>query len=174
MVGLAASRVGPDQRGKAIFWGIAGAVLLRLMFAGFITQIFSIVGLTLAGGLLLLWACWKMYRDLRGRHVGFHAGKEPPGPPMSLSRAVVQMVVADVSMSLDNVLAVAGAARDSILVLIVGLTVSVSLMAVASNLVVRLLGRFPWIAWLGLAIVVAVALDMVWRGLHELEPRLLR
>jgi YjbE family integral membrane protein len=169
IVGLAASRVTPALRSKAIFWGLAGATALRLSFAVFVTQIVTIIGLTLAGGLLLLWVCWKTFRELRAdgaRHSAMPAGST------GLWRAVMRMVVADVSMSLDNVLAIAGAARDSWVVLAVGVVVSVTLMAMAANFVATLLTRFPWIAWIGLLIVVYVALDMIWRGFFQIEPHL--
>jgi YjbE family integral membrane protein len=171
VVGLAASRVPPQTRRQAIVWGISGAVALRLLFAGLVSELFSIIGLTLAGGLLLLWVCWKMFRELRGpaHPNGFSAS----APSAALWRAVARMVVADVSMSLDNVLAIAGAARGSLLVLAIGLIVSLSLMATASTLLAKLLGRVPWIAWVGLLIVVFVAFDMIWRGLYEIEPHLM-
>jgi YjbE family integral membrane protein len=143
-----------------------------LLFAGLVSELFSIIGLTLAGGLLLLWVCWKMFRELRGPP--HHDGLSPPGPSAALWRAVARMVVADVSMSLDNVLAIAGAARGSLVVLGIGLIVSVSLMATASTLLAKLLERLPWIAWLGLLIVVFVAFDMIWRGLYEIDPHLMR
>ncbi len=172
IVGLAASRVAPQLRAKAIFWGLTGAIALRLAFAGFVTQIISVIGLTLAGGLLLLWVCWKMFRELRGIEAS-HRPMKPADAAGGLWRAVTHMIVADVSMSLDNVLAVAGAARDNIAVLIIGIAVSVTLMAIASNVVARLLSRFPWIAWIGLLVVIYVAFDMIWRGLFELGVHLL-
>jgi len=171
VVGLAASRVPPQIRRRAIVWGISGAVALRLLFAGLVSALFSIIGLTLAGGLLLLWVCWKMFRELRGpAHRNGHCAS---APPVALWRAVARMVVADVSMSLDNVLAIAGAARGSFVVLGIGLIVSVSLMATASTLLAKLLERMPWIAWLGLLIVVFVACDMIWRGAYEIDPHLM-
>jgi len=172
VVGLAASRVPPQIRRRAIVWGISGAVLLRLLFAGLVSELFSIIGLTLAGGLLLLWVCWKMFRELRGP--AQHNALSASAPSAALWRAVVRMVVADVSMSLDNVLAIAGAARGSLVVLAIGLIVSVSLMATASTLLAKLLERLPWIAWLGLLIVVFVAFDMIWRGLYEIDPHLMQ
>lgn len=171
VVSLAASRVPPQTRRQAIIWGISGAVGLRLLFAATMSELFSIIGLTLAGGLLLLWVCWKMFRELRG--IPHRDGVAPPDPSAAMWRAVVRMVIADISMSLDNVLAIAGAARDSFLVLAVGLIVSVSLMATASTLLAKLLARLPWIAWLGLLIVVFVAFDMIWRGVYEITPHLL-
>ena len=166
VVGLAASRVPPRIRRQAIIWGISGAVALRLVFAGVVTELFSIIGLTFAGGLLLLWVCWKIFREL---HDQVHQ-LAPPESSEALWRAVVRMVVADVSMSLDNVLAIAGAAHGSLVVLAIGLIVSVSLMATASTLLAKVLERFPWIAWLGLSIVALVALEMIWRGIREISP----
>jgi YjbE family integral membrane protein len=170
IVGLAASRVPPQTRRQAIVWGISGAIVLRLLFAAVVSELFSIIGLTLAGGLLLLWVCWKTFRELRGPP---HQNGVPASAPSgALWRAVVRMVVADVSMSLDNVLAIAGAARDSFVVLTIGLIVSVTLMATASTLLAKLLARLPWVAWLGLLIVVFVAFDMIWRGVYEIKPHL--
>jgi YjbE family integral membrane protein len=173
VVGLAASRVAPALRSKVIFWGIAGAVVLRVLFAAVTMQLLAIIGLTLAGGILLLWVCWKMYRELahepRPASVGAAAvgqGEETAGA-MGFWAALTQIIIADVSMSLDNVLAVAGAAKGHTWVLIVGLAVAVTLMAVAASYIARLLARFPWIAWVGLLIILYVALDMMWRGSHE-------
>jgi YjbE family integral membrane protein len=135
-----------------------------------VSELFSIIDLTLAGGLLLLWVCWKMFRELRGMSDG--DGLAPLDPSAAMWRAIGRMVIADISMSLDNVLAIAGAARDSFLVLAVGLIVSVSLMATASTLLAKLLARLPWVAWLGLLIVVFVAFDMIWRGVYQITPHL--
>lgn len=169
IVGLAASRVAEDQRAKVIFWGIAGAVILRVMFAAVATTLLAIVGLTLAGGLLLLWVCWKMYWEVTHRgaqhHTASAAGAE--GPPMSFGAAVTQIVVADVSMSLDNVLAVAGAAKGSPSVLVIGLAIAIVLMAVAANFIASLLARYPWITWIGLLVIVWVAFDMIFDGSRE-------
>jgi YjbE family integral membrane protein len=170
VVGLAASRVAPELRAKVIFWGIAGAVVLRLAFAAVTVQLLAIVGLTLAGGILLLWVCWKMYRELR------HAPKPAAAGAQAVSNAdgrlgfwsaITQIIIADVSMSLDNVLAVAGAAKGHTWVLVVGLAVAVVLMAVAATYIASVLARFPWITWIGLAIILYVAVDMMWRGSLE-------
>ena len=166
VVGLAASRVPAEQRARVILWGVVGAVATRIVFALITLQLLAIVGLVLAGGILLLWVCWKMYRDLRGQ--GGHAGAEAADrKPLSVSSAIMSIVIADVSMSLDNVLAVAGAAREHWEVLIGGLILSIALMAVASSLIAKLLASKPWISWIGLAIVLYVALDMIWRGAHQ-------
>jgi YjbE family integral membrane protein len=179
VVGLAASRVRPELRAKVIFWGIAGAVVLRILFAAITTELLAIVGLTFAGGILLLWVCWKMYREIRSGSI-HHSGEgkphavgaavAPDAPtPMSFWTAVVQILIADVSMSLDNVLAVAGAAKGHIWILAVGLLLSIALMAIAASLIARLLARYHWITWIGLAIILFVAVDMIWRGSVELQ-----
>jgi len=173
VVGMAASRVAPDLRARVIFWGIVGAVLLRIGFAAITVQLMAIVGLTLAGGILLLWVCWKMYRELRHTPHAASAGAAVSGSDAETGKelgfwgAIVQIIVADVSMSLDNVLAVAGAAKGHTGVLVIGLAIAVVLMAVAASFIAKLLARFPWITWLGLAIVLYVALDMMWRGSLE-------
>ena len=171
IVGLAASRVAPEIRARVIFWGMAGAVILRIAFAAVTVQLLAIVGLTLAGGILLLWVCWKMYRELARKPHAAHgdATGERAGAlaPMSFRAAVTQIVLADLSMSLDNVLAVAGAAKGSRLVLVIGLGVAIVLMAIAANFIANMLGRYPWITWIGLLIIVWVALDMIFDGSRE-------
>jgi YjbE family integral membrane protein len=176
IVGLAASRVAPELRARVIFWGIAGAVVLRILFAAITTQLLAIVGLTLAGGILLLWVCWKMYREIGNMHNdaaphSLGAAVADSGAPeartMSFWAALTQIIIADVSMSLDNVLAVAGVAKGQTWVLVVGLAIAVVLMAVAANFIARLLGKYPWITWVGLAVIVYVAADMIWTGSHE-------
>jgi len=174
IVGLAASQVAPHMRAKVIFWGIAGAVVLRIAFAAVTTQLLAIVGLTLAGGLLLLFVCWKMYRQITESNghsleeIDARATSEGSAVrQMSFAAAVTQIVIADVSMSLDNVLAVAGAAKGSPLVLVIGLAVAIVLMAVASHFIANLLVKYPWITWVGLLIILYVALDMIYAGGHE-------
>lgn len=170
IVGLAASRVAEEQRRAVIFWGITGAVVLRVLFAGVATNLLAIVGLTLAGGILLLWVCWKMYRELthkRGGHDAHAVAAGASGEKMSFGAAVMQITIADVSMSLDNVLAVAGAAKGDLTVLVVGLAIGVVLMAVAASYIAGLLARYPWIAWIGLLVIVYVALDMIFDGSRE-------
>ena len=174
IVGLAASRVAPELRGRVIFWGIAGAVVLRIAFAAVATTLLAIIGLTLAGGLLLLWVCWKMYWELahaRHKRVGakgmMPATGETAQHPMSFSAAVTQIVVADVSMSLDNVLAVAGAAKGDPVILAVGLGIAIVLMALAANAIANLLARYAWIAWIGWLVILYVALDMAFAGSRE-------
>ncbi len=175
VVGLAASRVRPEIRNSVIFWGIAGAVVLRILFASVTNQLLAIVGLTLAGGILLLWVCWKMYRQIiDGEERDINAiehdleAKGTAGPAVGFGAAVTQIIIADVSMSLDNVLAVAGAAKGEPLVLILGLAIAVVLMAVAAHFIAKLLVRYPSITWIGLLIILYVALDMIYRGSHEI------
>jgi len=173
VVGMAAAGVPVDQRRRVIFWGIGAAILLRIFIALITTQLLAIIGLTLAGGVLLLWVCWKMFRELRSHGQDEVAPDEAlaaaakQGQTKSFGTAVWQILVADVSMSLDNVLAVAGAAKDHPVVLIIGLLLSVVLMGVAANMVAHLLHKHRWIGWIGLAIITYVALDMIWRGSEE-------
>ncbi len=174
VVGLAASRVRPEIRNRVIFWGIAGAVILRILFASVTMTLLAIVGLTLAGGILLLWVCWKMYRQIvAGDEHDIDAidhslkNGDIAGPAIGFGAAVTQIVIADVSMSLDNVLAVAGAAKGEPLVLVLGLGIAIVLMAVAAHFIAKLLVKYPWITWVGLLIIFYVALDMIYRGSHE-------
>lgn len=166
IVGLAASRVAPEMRTKVIFWGIAAAVFLRIFFAAITIQLLAVIGLTLAGGLLLLFVCWKMYRQITTGNDLAQAAAAPE-KPMGFWSAVGLITLADVSMSLDNVLAVAGAAKGSTLVLVIGLAVAIILMAVASRMIAGLLVKHPWITWIGLFIILWVALDMIYDGSHE-------
>ncbi|MGQ0673757.1 MAG: YjbE family putative metal transport protein [Hyphomicrobium sp.] len=174
VVGLAASRVAPENRARVIFWGIAAAVIMRIAFAAVTTQLLQIVGLTLAGGLLLLWVCWKMYRQLTDGNghaalgeAGSASAAASPVVQMSFGAAVFQIALADISMSLDNVLAVAGVAKGEPLVLVIGLAIAIILMAVASHYIAGLLVKYPWISWIGLLIIVFVAVDMIYTGSHE-------
>jgi YjbE family integral membrane protein len=175
VVGLAASRVAPELRARVIFWGIAAAVVLRILFAAMTVQLLAIIGLTLAGGILLLWVCWKMYRELthepRAMALGAAAvdvdDRAAAVGTLGFWGAVTQITIADVSMSLDNVLAVAGAAKGHTWVLVTGLAVAVVLMAVAATYIAKLLARFPWISWVGLLMILYVALEMMWRGSLE-------
>jgi len=161
VIGLAAARVPPKLRKKVIFWGLAAAVLLRIAMAAIAVKLLAVIGLTLAGGILLLWVCWRMWRDIAGTK---HHDAPKIDAGASARRAILQILVADISMSLDNVLAVAGAARDHLDVLIIGLLMSVALMGAAATYIAKLLERFRWIAYIGLAIVLYVAVSMVWHG----------
>ncbi|MCC7254153.1 YjbE family putative metal transport protein [Hyphomicrobium sp.] len=178
VVGMAASRVAPQLRAKVIFWGIAGAVILRVLFSGVAVQLLQIIGLTLAGGLLLLFVAWKMYRQLvdGSEHsideveANVASTARHPGE-VSFWSALWTIILADVSMSLDNVLAVAGVAQgaqEPLPVLIIGLGLAIILMAVASTYIARLLAKYPWIAWIGLLIILWVALDMIYTDSHKI------
>ena len=174
VVGMAAARVDPRLRAKVIFWGVGGAVVLRIAFALVATQLLAIVGLLLAGGILLLWVCWKMYRDIKAASHAMepaYAGGVPGGAEdaknITFSAALIQIVIADASMSLDNVLAVAGAAKGDMTVLVIGLVVAVAFMGFMSHYIARLLTKHAWISWIGLAIILYVAADMIWAGSHQ-------
>jgi YjbE family integral membrane protein len=178
VVGALAAGLPLDQRKRVIAIGVMAALVLRVIFALAVTWLLGIVGLVLAGGLLLLWVAWRMYRDLR--HTGESSGSpevegdEHSGlkPARSFASAAWAVAVADVSMSLDNVLAVAGAAREHPGILIVGLLVAVALMGVAANIIAHYIERFRWIAWIGLAVIVYVAVKMIWEGWHDVVPHL--
>ena len=164
IIGLAAAGLAPRLKRKAIFYGIVGATVLRILFASITFQLLSIIGLLLAGGILLLWVAYKMWREIRA---GLTEQPEAVAQGKTLRSAITTIVVADVSMSLDNVLAVAGAARDHAGMLVFGLVLSIALMACAASLVANLLEKYRWLAYAGLAVVGYVAVDMVWRGAHE-------
>jgi YjbE family integral membrane protein len=182
VIGLAAAGLPAHQRSKAILIGIGAATVLRIGFAAVTTQLLQLVGLLLAGGILLLWVCWKMWRELRAQHAA--AGSEEAfdvdvnpdgtavvrGPRKTLSQATWQIIIADVSMSLDNVLAVAGAAREHPFILVFGLVLSIALMGIAANFIARLLQNHRWIAYVGLAVILYVALEMIYRGWYEVLP----
>ncbi len=179
IVGALAAGLPPDQRRKVIVVGILAALLLRIVFAVAILyglESFKQYGLVLAGGLLLLWVAWKMYRELRplGADGGSPEiqGDERSGirPARSFASAAWAVAVADVSMSLDNVLAVAGAAREHPGIMVIGLILSVALMGIAANIIARYIERFRWLAWIGLAIIVYVAGRMIWEGWHDVQP----
>lgn len=163
VVGLAVAGLPPEQKRRAILLGVGGATVIRIALAAVTLELLAIVGLTLAGGLLLLWVCWRMYRELSRPHAAHAAG----APRRTLGRAMVQIILADLSMSLDNVLAVAGAAHEHPWVLVAGLAISVVLMGAAAGLIASLLERYRWIAWIGLLIVVYVAFKMIWEGSHQ-------
>jgi len=173
VIGLAAAGLPEGQRGRAILIGIGAATLLRILFAVVATQIMQIVGLLLAGGILLLWVCWKMWRELRESAKASAAdaatgGMDAKGMPRkTLFQAATQIILADVSMSLDNVLAVAGAAREQPVILIFGLLLSIGLMGAAASFIARLLQDDRWIAYDGLLVILYVAIDMTVRGFAE-------
>ena len=184
VIGLAAAGLPKEQRAKAILIGIIAATVLRIGFAAATTQLLQIVGLLLAGGLLLLWVCWKMWRELRHSAAEEAQGMEAltgsdmdrdgavagKAPRKTFAQAAWQIVIADVSMSLDNVLAVAGAAREHPGVLVFGLALSVALMGIAASFIARILQKHRWIAYVGLVIILYVAGEMIYRGVLELMP----
>jgi YjbE family integral membrane protein len=186
VVGMAAAGTPVAIRHKAIFYGISGAVALRVVLSLLAVQFLAVVGLLLAGGILLLWVCWKLYREIR-ESTAEHAGTETLVADMdggaeaetvvestkTLGEAMWQILVADASMSLDNVLAVAGAARDHPWIMAAGLVLSIALMALAATFIARLLDRYRWLAWVGLFVILYVALRMVWDGGWEVEEAIL-
>jgi YjbE family integral membrane protein len=178
VVGLVAAGLPREQRAKVILTGIIAATVLRVCFAVVTTQLLQIIGLTLAGGLLLLWVTWKLWREIRAQKshakakaaakaaeggAAAHAD-DPIGPAKSMRQAVIQIVLADISMSLDNVLAVAGISLEHTWVLVFGLVLSVALMGLAAALIAGLLKRFPWVSYIGLAIIFYVAVKMIYSG----------
>ena len=182
VIGLAAAGLPDKQRKRAILIGIVTATVLRIGCAIIATQLLQVLGLLLAGGILLLWVCWKMWRELHVTPQDQQGGGELPDETSvggrttadgslrrtTFSQATLRIVVADISMSLDNVLAIAGAAREHPVVLAFGLLLSITLMGVAANLIARLLQKHRWIAYLGLAIILYVACEMIYRGALEL------
>ena len=181
VVGALAAGLPADQRRKVIFIGIAAALVLRVIFALMVTQLMQVIGLIFAGGILLLWVCWKMWRELR--HDGIAGGGSPEvdgdenaglKPAKSFAAAAWAVAVADVSMSLDNVLAVAGAAREHPGILIVGLLLSVALMGVAANFIARYIERYRWIAYVGLIVIVYVAGRMIYEGVVDPDVGLMK
>jgi YjbE family integral membrane protein len=191
-VGLAAAGLPPAERRKAIIFGLAGAVVMLIGFALVAVQMLKIIGLLLAGGILLLWVSWKIFQDLRAGHAEEQAvgeaaldciddeGSGTAGaatsattgkPSKTFRAAMVQILVADLSMSLDNVLAVAGAAREHPGVLVFGLLLSIILVGLAATWIAHLLQRFKWIGYIGLAIVLVVSVRMIWEGHRQVVVR---
>ena len=185
VIGLAAAGLPKEMRAKAILMGVVAATVLRIVFALGTSWLLTVTGLLLAGGILLLWVCWKMWRELRhggqadeergaeaisGMDLNADGSVASGGTTKTFRQAATQIVIADVSMSLDNVLAVAGAAKDHPWVLIFGLILSIALMGLAASYIARLLHKHRWIAYVGLAIILYVALEMIWRGWNEVAP----
>ena len=172
IIGMAAAGLPPELRKKAIFWGIIGATVLRIFFAVIVVQLLAIIGIKVVGGLLLLWVCWRMWQEIRAgvtvedmeRQADEKAQK---GPPKTMRMAMINIIVADATMSLDNVLAVAGAARDHLEMLIFGLVLSIALMALTANFIAKLLEKHSWLGYLGLVIIAYVAVQMLWQGSAE-------
>jgi YjbE family integral membrane protein len=165
VIGMAVAGLPPAQQRRAVLIGVSFAVVVRVAMAFLALRLLAIVGLTLAGGLLLLWVCWKMYRELRRRPK--HGADGPPALAKTPMQAAIQIALADIAMSLDNVLAVAGAAHDHPYVLALGLLLSVALMGVAASLIATQLEKHRWIAWIGLAVVLFVSLRMINEGAHK-------
>jgi YjbE family integral membrane protein len=177
VIGLAAAGLPREKRGKIIFWGILAATVMRIGFALITVQLLQIIGLLFAGGLLLLWVCWKMWQELKHSSDGQEALLDEDlnrdgaiggaRQTKTAGQAIIQIMLADISMSLDNVLAVAGAAHEHPVILGFGLMLSVALMGIAATYIARLLDRHRWIAYIGLAIILFVALRMIFDGGHE-------
>jgi YjbE family integral membrane protein len=169
VIGMAAARLSREVRHKVIFWGLAAAVVLRVFLATVTVELFAFIPLRVVGGILLLWVAWRLYRDVA--HSNASSGAERGSARLTdsegriiMRRAVAQIAIADISMSLDNVLAVAGVAIHHVWVLAVGLVLSIGMMGVAANLVAKLLNRHPWISYAGVFINLYLAIDMIWRG----------
>jgi len=176
VVGALAAGLSQKDQKKVIFIGIAAALVLRIIFALIATQLLQIIGLLLAGGILLLWVAWKMYRELFPAKPHEVQGDdefprdEGVKSPKSFVQAAWAVALADVSMSLDNVLAVAGASHEHPWVMVFGLVLSVALMGVAAGFIARVIDRYRWVAFIGLAVIVYVALKMIWEGWHQVAP----
>ena len=176
IVGVAAAGLPPNLRRRAIIYGIAAAAIIRIICAVFVVQLLNIIGLLLVGGLLLAWVCWRMWRELRDVEAGDDEESDSAlirAAPTTMFAAMVNIIVADVTMSLDNVLAVAGAARDNVALLVFGLVLSVALMGAVANYVATLIQTHKWIAYVGLAVIVYVAGNMIWRGAEEIQTEVL-
>lgn len=187
VIGMVAARVAPNNRHKVILWGMVAAVLLRILLSLFAVRLLAILGLSLAGGIILLWVAWRLYRDIReereekaalaviaaDRAEGSGHSHEVAATAVPLGRAVFQIAVADISMSIDNVLAIAGAANKNIPVLVIGLILSIALMGVAATYIAKLLQRYPTLSYVGVILIVYVGLQMIWDGSADL-PHIFR
>lgn len=183
VIGMVAARVSTENRRKVILWGMVAAVVLRILLALVAVDLLDILGLTLAGGCLLLWVAWRLYRDIREQSAekagaDIVCGEGEPGLAITttavpLARAIRQIAIADISMSLDNVLAIAGAANQNIPVLVIGLVVSIALMGAAAGYIAKLLQRYPALSYVGLALILYVAGEMLWEGKDDL-PEIVR
>ncbi len=175
IMGTLASGLPDKDRRRVLMFGVGMALVFLIAFALMATWLLKVTGLLLAGGLLLLWVAYNMYRELRPVRVVIADDPDTPmveGPPATKTflQAAIQVTLADLSMSLDNVLAVAAAAREHPTVLFFGLAFSVTLMGLAANLVAKLVQKYHWIAWIGLVVILYVALNMVWEGSHQVAP----
>src|SRR5437868_14439848 len=178
VVGALAAGLPADQRKKVIMIGVSAALVLRIAYALVVSQLLQVVGLVLAGGILLLWVAWRMYREIRHKDESAGSdevrGDEHSGlrPAKTFASAAWGVALADVSMSLDNVLAVAGAAREHPYVLVCGLVLSVLLMGAAANMIARYIDRYRWIAWVGLLVILWVATKMIFDGARNVAPHI--
>jgi YjbE family integral membrane protein len=174
VIGMVAARSEPSRRSQVILWGMAAAVIMRVIFALFAVTLLEILGLLFLGGVVLLWVAWRLYCDIRehkpdGATDGTAAGAtEVAHSYIPFRRAIGQIAVADLSMSIDNVLAIAGAANENLAVLVIGLVVSIAMMGVAANFIARLLQRFPMLAYVGVVLILYVAAEMIWEGAADL------
>jgi YjbE family integral membrane protein len=186
VIGMVAARVRIEERNKVIMWGMVAAVVLRLLLALVAVDLLKVLGLTLAGGILLLWVSWRLYRDIReqsqekaglatmaARKEGSAQAAGTAGVAVPLRRAIFQIAVADISMSVDNVLAIAGAASQHVAVLVIGLVLSIALMGVAATYVAKLLQRYPALSYIGVLLIVYVAAEMIWDGADDV-PEILQ
>ena len=187
VIGMVAARVAQANRHKVILWGMVAAVVLRIVLSIFAVELLNVIGLSLAGGIILLWVAWRLYRDIREEKEekaalavmeADRAERNPEGPPAQLAvvplrRAIFQVAVADISMSVDNVLAIAGAANENIAVLVIGLVLSIGLMGIAATYIAKLLQRYPALSYVGVVLIVYVGLEMIWDGSADL-PEILR
>jgi YjbE family integral membrane protein len=172
VIGMAATRLPPHMRHKVIFWGLAAAVIMRVAMATVTVELFAFIPLRIVGGILLLWVAWRLYRDVSAANKesneddAHHALEfaDPNTGKVLMRRAILQITIADISMSLDNVLAVAGVAIHHVWVLAIGLVLSIGLMGIAANMVAKMLNKHPWISYAGVFIVLYVALNMIWHG----------
>lgn len=176
VIGMVAARVSDKDRPKVILWGMGAAVILRILLALVAVDLLNVLGLTLAGGILLLWVSWRLYRDIREQqaekagadavsgHGGVHVS---PAKAVTFGRVIRQIAIADISMSVDNVLAIAGAANENIPVLVIGLVVSIALMGAAAGYIAGLLQKYPALSYVGLVLIVYVAGEMIWEGTED-------
>ena len=162
IIGMVASKFDPDKRKKIIFWGISAAVILRILFTLITTYLLMITGLRLIGGILLLYICYKLYFDVIKGQI---ENKDIKVDNSSFGKAIFTIIMADVTMSLDNVLSVAGAAKGHFMLLIFGLALSIALMAFAANLIAKWIEKYKWIGWLGLLAILLVAIDLIYTDL---------
>jgi YjbE family integral membrane protein len=174
VIGMAATRLPPQMRHKVIFWGLAAAVIMRVAMAMVTVELFAFIPLRVVGGILLLWVAWRLFRDVRSMNAHANEGggdahcavefSDPATGKILMRRAILQITIADISMSLDNVLAVAGVAIHHIWVLAIGLVLSIGFMGIAANMVAKMLNKHPWISYAGVFIVLYVAINMIWHG----------